>query len=424
MDTTALLVVAGTILGYGLVSRRLDGGIVTPPMIFVGIGLVVGPQALGWLDVGHGEEALHFLAELTLILVLFGDAARIDLTALKRELGLPVRLLAIGLPLCIGLGALAAKLVFPQLSWFEAGVLAAVLAPTDAALGQAVVSSPVVPQRIRQALNVESGLNDGIALPAVMILAALGSMAHAETKTAAEWAQFAGMQVTLGPLAGVVVGWIGALVVRWAEAKGWMTSTYTRLSGLALALLAFAGAEAIGGNGFIAAFVAGMTLGHVARGSCEGLHHFLEAEGQLFMLLVFLLLGAALLWPAISHSGVAVFGYALLSLTAIRMVPTALAVVGTKLRPPTVGFLGWFGPRGLASVLFAILIVSEADLANGHLIFSITMVTVLFSVVAHGVTAAPLANAYGRMAASAEHCPAEHLTVAEHPLRIAKDSSS
>jgi len=417
VDIRTILVVAALIFGFGIVSKRLDGGWVTPPMIFVGVGLLVAPQMLGLVEVGQGEHTLHILAELTLILVLFGDAARIDLRILKKELGLPVRLLGVGLPLCIGLGAVAAKLVFPELSWFEAGVLGAVLAPTDAALGQAVVSSPVVPLRIRQALNVESGLNDGIALPVVMVLSALGSMGVAQTRTASEWAMFAVLQVTLGPLMGVAVGYLGARVLRWANARDWMTGSFQRLSGLALAMLAFAGAEAVGGNGFISAFVAGMTLGNTARDECEGLHNFLEAEGQLLMLLVFLVLGAALLWPALLHGTGAALLYAVLSLTVIRMVPAAVSLVGAGVRAPTVGFLGWFGPRGLASVLFAILIVSEADLPNGHLIFSVTMLTVSFSIVLHGISATPLASAYGKMASDTQRCPAEHQAVSPHPLR-------
>ncbi len=417
MDPSTLIVVAVLILGYGMVSRRLDGSVITPPMIFVATGLAMGPQALGILEVGHAEHVLHGLAELTLTLILFGDAARIDLRALRRELGLPVRLLSFGLPLSIVLGTVIAKLVVPVLSWLEAGVLASVLAPTDAALGQAVVSSPVVPLRVRQALNVESGLNDGIVLPLVTVLAGLAGISDAPTRSAGEWATFALLQVTLGPLAGVVVGFVGARAIGWADARGWMSSTSGRLSGLALALLAFASAEAIGGNGFIAAFIGGITLGHVARHLCKGLHSFLEAEGQLLMLLVFLLLGSALLWPALTHANAAVFIYGALSLTVIRIIPVTLAMIGAGVRTPTIGFMGWFGPRGLASLLFAILIINDANLPHGELIFSITLVTVLISIFAHGITASPLAVVYGKLTGDATQCPAEHKEVSTHPLR-------
>jgi NhaP-type Na+/H+ or K+/H+ antiporter len=420
MDISAILVVAALIVGFGLVSRRLDGSVVTPPMVFVATGLAVGPHALGWIEVTESETTLHVLGELTLVLVLFGDASRIDLSALRRELGLPVRLLGLGLPLTIALGAGAAKLLFPQLSWFEAGVLGTVLAPTDAALGQAVVASPAVPLRVRQALNVESGLNDGIALPVVMVLAALGSMVHAETKSTGEWATFVTFQVTLGPIVGVVVALAGVKLVDAAARRSWVDERFLRLSGVGLALFTFAGAEAVGGNGLIAAFVGGLTLGHLARDQCEGLHHFLEAEGQLSMLLVFLLLGAALLWPSLSTGTAVTFLYAALSLTVVRMAPAALSLVGSRVRLPTTGFLGWFGPRGVASALFAILIISEADLPHAELIFATTMVTVALSVFAHGLTAAPFAAAYGKLAEDPERCPAEHEEVHDHPLRLSE----
>jgi NhaP-type Na+/H+ or K+/H+ antiporter len=359
---------------------------------------------------------IHVLAELTLVLVLFGDAARIDLRALREELGLPMRLLGIGLPLTILAGALIGKLVLPNLTWLEAAALGAILAPTDAALGQAVVSAPSVPLRIRQALNVESGLNDGIALPVVLIFAALASMGGGEGRSAADWVQFAALQVTLGPLAGVTVAWIGGRLITWSDSREWMDGRFARLAGISLALLSFASAELIGGNGFIAAFVAGMTLGNSQRGKCEYLYSFLEAEGQLLTLLVFLLLGLSFAWPTLAESDGNMWLYAALSLTVVRMVPVAISMIGSGLRPPSVLFLGWFGPRGLASLLFAILILEEAALPHGQLVFDVVILTVLGSVFAHGMSAAPAATWYGKLASDASRCPAEHKAVTEHPL--------
>ena len=418
MNTAAFILVACFVFGFGLVSKRLTASPLTPPLVFVGLGVLFGPWGLDWLHLGVEHGAMHLLAELTLILVLFGDAARIDLSALRRELGLPVRLLAIGMPLTILLGALVGKWLFPQLGWLEAAVLGAVLAPTDAALGQAVVSNPAVPTRVRQALNVESGLNDGIVLPVVLVLAALASMSAETTRSASDWARFAAMQVTLGPLVGIAVAWVGNKLLRWSTAKGWMEPPFERLTGLALALLAFACAEQVGGNGFIAAFVAGMMLGQWTRGRCEWLYDFLEAEGQLLMLLVFLAFGASFVAPALETASWRDLAYAVLSLTVIRMVPVAIAMIGTGLRFPTVLFLGWFGPRGLASILFGILVLDEADLPHEALIFQLVMLTVLFSVIAHGVSAAPLARRYAAMATDPEHCPEEHRPVMDQPLRI------
>lgn len=418
MNIGALVLIACFVFVFGVMSRRLAVSPLTPPLVFVGLGIAFGPWGLDWLHVDVEHGAMHVLAELTLILVLFGDAARIDLSALRQELGLPVRLLAIGMPLTILFGVLAAKWMFPELGWLEAAVLGAVLAPTDAALGQAVVSNPAVPTRVRQALNVESGLNDGIVLPLVLVLAALASMSAEVTRSASDWARFAALQVTLGPLVGVAVAWLGNRLLRWSTAKGWIEPAFERLIGLALALLAFACAEHVGGNGFIAAFVSGMMLGQWTRGRCEWLYDFLEAEGQLLMLLVFLAFGVSFAAPAVETASWRTVAYAVLSLTVIRMVPVAIALVGTGLRLPTVLFIGWFGPRGLASILFGILVLNEADLPHEAQIFELVMLTVLFSVVAHGLSAAPLARRYGAMAADRAHCTEEHQEVMEHPLRM------
>ncbi len=416
MDTGTFILIASFVFGFGLLSKRLATSSLTPPLVFVLCGIFFGPWGLGWLHFELEQGAIHILAELTLILVLFGDAARIDWLALRRELGLPVRLLGIGMPLTILLGMLFAKLLLPQVTWLEAAVVGAVLAPTDAALGQAVVTNAAVPRRIRQALNVESGLNDGIALPAVFILATFASM-QAEPGAATELGRFAALQVTLGPIAGVAVAWLGNRLLTWSTERGWLDPTFERLMGVALALLAFASAEAIGGNGFIAAFIAGLTLGQLTRGRCEYLYHFLEAEGQLLMLLVFLAFGSTLAIPALQDVSLGAAVYAVASLTLIRMVPVAISMIGSGLRLPTVLFLGWFGPRGLASILFGLLIVDELRLEHGGDIFEVVMLTVLFSVVAHGISAAPLAARYGSMAGDPRACPEEHRSVAEHPLR-------
>ena len=418
-----LMWVALFVLGYGLVSKRLERTIVTPPIVFVLLGLLFGGGSLASFGMHADQRVIHVLAELTLVLVLFGDAARIDLRVLRDEFGLPVRLLGIGMPLTILAGALIGKVVFPGLSWLEAAALGAILAPTDAALGQAVVSAPSVPLRIRQALNVESGLNDGIALPVVLIFAALGSMGGGEGRSAADWVQFAALQVTLGPVAGVTVAWFGGRLVTWSDSRGWMDGRFARLAGIALALLSFASAELIGGNGFIAAFVAGMTLGNTQRGKCEYLYSFLEAEGQLLALLVFLLLGLSFAWPTIAESDGNMWLYAVLSLTVVRMVPVAISMIGSGLRPPSVLFIGWFGPRGLASLLFAILILERADLPHGQLVFNVVILTVLGSVFAHGMSAAPGATWYGKLARNASRCPAEHKAVVEHPLAYGNSDS-
>ena len=417
MEPTDITLLAALILAFGLISRRLESTVVTPPMVFVLTGLAVGPSALGWLNIQLTEGALHVLAELTLVLVLFGDATRIDLKSLRHELGLPIRLLGVGLPLSMLLGAVLAKVILPELSWWEAATLGAVLAPTDAALGQAVVSSPAVPLRIRQALNVESGLNDGIALPFVLIFVSLASMGHGEMRTPQEWALFTAMQVTLGPLVGAVVSWLGGRFIHLASQAGFVDESFERLAGLALALLCFGAAELAGGNGFIAAFVGGVTFGNAYRERCRWMLTFLEAEGQLLMLMVFLGLGATLAVPALERATWPVVVYAVLSLSVVRMVPVSISLLGSGLKLPSYLFVGWFGPRGLASILYGILLLSEASAPHQEAIFHAVVLTTLMSVFLHGLTAVPGAALYGRKSQDPSACPAEHAPVVAHPHR-------
>ena len=417
MEPTSIAVVALAVCLFAAFSRKAERSPLTPPMFFLAVGYCLGDAGLGWMRLDVDGEAIHVLAELTLVLVLFTDSARIDLTCLRREESLPARLLGIGMPLTIVVGAAAGMALLPGLGWTEALLLAAILAPTDAALGQAVVSNPLVPVRIRQSLNVESGLNDGIALPVVLVLASLAG-AREEAGGAGYWLRFAALAVTLGPLAGWAVGFVGGRIVAWGTRSGWINDAFQRIAGLGLALLAFGAAELVGGNGFIAAFVAGLTLGNTARGVCQCLYEFGEAEGQLLTLLVFLAFGAAMLPEALPHVTGAAVLYALLSLTIVRMLPVALSLLGTGLRPASVAFLGWFGPRGLASILFALLVVEEGRLETGPFLEAVVVLTVLASAVLHGITAYPLARRYGEYAAAMEGTEAERAQVPELPVRI------
>ncbi|MEM7480514.1 MAG: cation:proton antiporter [Acidobacteriota bacterium] len=385
------IVVAAGILGFGLVSRRLTGSPITPPMVFVAFGYLISERGLGFVPFDYEEGLIHTLAEITLVVVLFTDASRIDLRRLEMERAIPIRLLAIGMPLTIAAGALVAWWLL-DLHFWEAALLAAVLAPTDAALGQAVVTSPRVPERLRQSLNVESGLNDGIALPLVLMLLSI-ACASAEVHTVEYWVRFALLQVTLGPLVGIAVGWLGGRLVDRATETGWMDPSFHRLSGLGLALLAFAGAELVHGNGFIAAFCAGAALGNSTRSLCQ-IEEFSETESQLLTLLVFLVFGGALVPETLPHLSPTTLLYGLLSLTLIRLVPVLLALLGVGLGNKEKLFLGWFGPRGIASILFALLIIEGvAQGEHDHLIHIVTC-TVLLSILAHGLTAGPMAKTF------------------------------
>jgi len=414
-ETIALIAIL--ILGFGVVSGRLERSIITPPMVFVAFGLLI--YFTGVLHVEVENEVVRILSEITLVLILFADAARINLRALRKEYHMPIRLLAIGMPLTVILGALVGRIFFPEFTWLELTILAAILAPTDAALGQVVVSSKQVPARVRQALNVESGLNDGIAFPLVIILVALAATKGEAGQTNSELAQFAVMQVFLGPIVGILVGFFGGRLVSFGINSGWMDGYFQRLAGLALALLAFSVAEIVGGNGFIAAFVAGLTMGNTARASCSNLYHFMEAEGQLLNLLVFLIFGAVLVVPAMQSIDMMGIIYVIISLTLIRLIPTFISMIGMKLSNWTILFLGWFGPRGIATIIFALLILETEEITAHNMLFTVAIVTVLFSTFAHGITAYPGANRYGAHAAEmADDDMPEFEEVTEMPIRM------
>lgn len=415
MDLQTLAIIAAALLLYALVSGRLRGTIITAPLLFIVFGFVVGGGGLDIVSMNVEHSAIHFVAELTLILVLFADASRIDLGRVRQDHNLPTRMLAIGLPLTIVAGTLVASWMFPGFSFWEAALLAALLAPTDAALGQTVVSAKEVPVRIRQAVNIESGLNDGIALPVVLLLAAMAG-AHPGATAAGEWLRFGVLQVTLGPLVGALLGYAGARLLDEAGERGWATTSFQGIGILALAVATYAAAELVGGNGFIAVFVAGMVFGNTVRHPCTFLFEFMETEGQLLMLLTFLIFGAALIPEAMAHISLQSLGYALLSLTVIRMLPIAVSLIGSGVRAPTKLFLGWFGPRGLASILFVLLILEGSDVPHREQILSVTVLTVALSALLHGISAAPFARRYGRLAMSMGECE-ENQDAVELPLR-------
>jgi len=387
------ITIAVVILTFGMISKRVHSSVITPPMFFVGAGLILCESVTGLVTIGGSEPIVHLTGELTLMVVLFIDASRIDMSVLRKNYTLPLRMLGMGLPLAIFFGCLVAIWLFPAFSIWEAAMLATVLAPTDAALGQAVVSSPEVPERIRQTLNVESGLNDGICVPVLFMFAVAAGMIHQSLDHSAI---FAILQITLGPLVGVGIGFLGGRIIQMGVRRNWMDDTFQQLSLIALAPLAFAVAEMVEGNGFIAAFVAGLTLGNTTRDVCGKVYEFGEVEGQLLVLLVFLIFGTAMVWPVFGHITWQYLVYALLSLTVIRMSSVAISLIGTRLRWPSYLFLGWFGPRGLASILFAILVVRQSESEIAQEIFQIAMLTVLFSVFLHGFSAWPASKWYAR----------------------------
>ena len=392
MSAWALPVVALVVVAYALVSRRLDRTPVTAAIFFLSAGLLFGAKGLGWIDVGGGSETVRVLAEATLTLVLFADASRIDLTALRREYLVPVRLLGIGLPLTIAVGCGLAAWIFGALSLGEALLLAIILAPTDAALGQAVVTDTRLPSRIRQGLNVESGLNDGICVPLLFIALALAD-AEAHTKSASGAITLVVEAIGYGVLFGVVSGAVGAVLLRLARERGSAEAVWLQVVPVGIATTAYGLAAPLGGSGFIAAFVAGFTFGALERGA-DDVAYLLEELGGLANAATFIVFGAVVVGPVLAGMTWSAALYGVLSLTVARMLPVAAAFVGTRARPRTVAFVGWFGPRGLASIVFTVVVVDEANLPHIATIAVVVVFTIVLSVYAHGLTSRPLTARY------------------------------
>ncbi len=355
--------VALVLVGVAAVSRRISGTPITPAILFVSISLLLGPTVLGGIDIASTSTTVRILAEATLTLVLFSDASQIDFGKLRRDLSLPLRLLGIGLPLTIAAGAIAASLIFDQLTLGEALILAVVLAPTDAALGQAVVTNPGVPVRIRQSLNVESGLNDGICVP--LLFAAI---AAADVESDIAGGRSAGTllleEIGFGVIGGVVAGLLVGAVVVHAGRRNLIDSAWKQVIPAAGAALAYGIASGLEGSGFIAAFVAGLTFRAAIRRDPAEMNLLTEEVGGALNGVTFVLFGAILLGPALGELSWRLALYAVLSLTVVRAIPVAISLLGTHTRLPTLTFLAWFGPRGLASIVFAVILIEESRLPH------------------------------------------------------------
>ena len=395
MSVADLAIVAALVFGWGTLSARLERFDVTAPIAFVLAGLLLTHGPLAVLGFTPSDELIKTLAEFTLALVLFSDASRVGLHELRADSDLYLRLLGVALPLTIALGTVLALALTGTSIWL-ALLVGAALAPTDAALGAGMMANPVVPAKIRRLINVESGLNDGIATPFVSVAlagaAAGGHVAgHGPAKALTELA--------VGIFIGVVVGGAGGLLVNAARQRGWAGEGFAGSAVLGLAICAYASAVAVDGNGFIAAFVGGLAFGTTGGRRGEPLVPFVEETGALVSLLVWLAFGAVALVPAMEIVTWPMVLYAILSLTVVRMVPVAVALIGARLDWATVTLVAWFGPRGLASVVFALLALEELGGPTAVRAVAVIAITVVLSVVLHGATAEPLAVRYARRVA-------------------------
>ncbi|WP_309384729.1 cation:proton antiporter [Cerasicoccus frondis] len=391
-----LIVLAACLLfGYGLISRKASTWPISGPMLFAAAGLLASPLALDLFDLEMSSEIVTLVAEITLIVILFCDASTLNLGALKKEYRIPARLLGIGLPLTMALGAVIAYFMFPSQGVWLAAILAFILSPTDAALGQAVVTNKAVPQKIRDSIGVESGLNDGIALPAIMACMAAVA-ATGESLDLSYWLSFATKQVLFGPVVGAAIGFVGGWLIEFADRKGWADAIFERLGSIALAIICYSLAELLGGNGFIAAFFGGLFLGARAPKIRERMQEFGEAEAQQLSLLVFLIFGVSMVPASVEYWSWTALIYAILSLTIIRLLPVLISLIGTGMDWSTKLFIGWFGPRGIASVLYLLIFIEELGHEDYREMLAVIVLTVLLSIVLHGISAVPLVKRYSR----------------------------
>ncbi|MBN1345893.1 MAG: cation:proton antiporter [Phycisphaerae bacterium] len=396
-EYSTLALLAAFVFAYGAITNRLAKTVVSGAIVFTGFGVLCGPMGLNILRLGVDAESLRTLAELTLALVLFTDAANADLRVLKLSIGLPERLLLVGLPLTIALGLAAGALLFDGLTILELGVLATMLAPTDAALGKAVVTNEAVPPKIRESLNVESGLNDGICVPVLFIFLALATHNTGDGGTTALALRLVLEEIGIGALVGLVLALLAAGALRCCARRNWVAETWLPVPIIALAVTCFATAQSLGGSGFIASFVGGLTFGGLTKQHKGRLLEAAEGTGGVFSLLTWVVFGVAVVGSSIEHFTWRIVLYAVLSLTIVRIVPVLLSLIGTGLRMESKLFIGWFGPRGLASVVFIIIVLGK-HLPGRETLAMTVVCTVLLSILAHGLTAMPLAAVYGARA--------------------------
>ncbi len=392
MSTWAIATVAFVLLAFATASGPLARSVVTPAIFFTAAGLLAGP-VLGLIDFEVRGEPVKLLAEATLTLVLFADASRISVSALRNEFAVPARLLGIGLPLTIVAGTLVGVGILPGVSLVEALVLSIMLACTDAALGQAVVTDARIPSRIRQGLNVESGLNDGICVPLFFIALAVAEWddgtvtAHAAVHLVLE-------EIGYGLVGGVAAGVLGALALRFMRRSPHVETHWLQILTVSSAMLAAGIALGLGGSIFIAAFSGGFVFGVIGRDSDGAVSYLVDEGGELLNAVTFVVFGVAILGPALDEITWEVAVYAVLSLTVVRMLPVALSLLGSGARRPTVAFVGWFGPRGLATIVFAVIMIDESSLVHERTLLLAVVATIGLSVLAHGVSSRPLTDRY------------------------------
>ena len=388
----------------GAVERRWVSG----PIVFTCFGLLIGPAGFALLDWETDRELIRNLAEVTLAMVLFTDAAGADVRVLKNISKVPARLLLVGLPLTIALGFAVGAVLIDSPSLFAIAVLATILAPTDAALGKAVITNEAVPDEVRQSLNVESGLNDGICVPVLLLFLALALDTAGDMGPLPLAAKLVFEQIGIGLAVGLVLTFNAVRLLKYARYRQWLTKTWTQIPIFALALSCFSVAQYLGGSGFIAAFSGGLLMAFMEKDLSKKVkeEYLLTSEGagDTLALITWVTFGAAVVGQAIGYFSWTILLYSFLSLTVIRMLPVFLCLTGSGIDTEGKLFIGWFGPRGLASIVFAVMVLNSELPDSGPLAMTVVC-TIVLSIVAHGVTANPWAQAYGKRRLAARREP-------------------
>jgi len=384
-------ILATCVLLYSIFAGRIDKLPISGPVLFVLLGIVAGPLVFNFFSLKVDGEFIKILAELALALVLFTDAAKTNLRVLETDIKIPLRLLLIGLPLSIVFGVTAGFLIFNGYSWIELAILACILAPTDAALGKAVESNPMVPLKIRESLNVESGLNDGICVPVLFLLMALFTAESIGDISIQYGLSLFAREIGIGLLVGLAVTFMSDKLLHYSYNHKWITNSWKPMIIIALALLCFATAQALGGSGFIACFCGGLLYGGMNKKKKINLLTAAEGTGDTLSLVTWLIFGSVVIAAFLPDITWQVFLYALLSLTLVRMIPVFISLTKSGISFKERLFMGWFGPRGLASIVFMI-IVFDLKLPHQHTIILVVVCTVLLSIIFHGISANPFIN--------------------------------
>jgi len=396
MTSYTILVLLIGVLIIAAVSKRVRGTIITLPMLYTLFGLSMAVLFSDIVKLSYDHPAIEIIAELTLVLVLATDASRIKLKNLRRYYDLPLRMIVLALPMTFVLGTLVGAVIFNGLSIWVLAIIAVTLAPIDPSLAESSVDNPRVPVRIRQALNVEGGMDDGITLPFLLLFISLAVSSETGLGEGV-FLEFTIIHIASGILVGLVMGYVGAKFISWGITSGWMSSQFEKIGWLALVLLTYGLAEIFEGNGLIAAFLFGfMSTRTIDKQENKRLYRYAKVENTFLMMLTFMFYGAVMLYPALQHINLSYFIYAVLSLTLVRMLPVAISLIGKKLRLESILYLGWFGPRGIASILYVYTVLETEKIAEQEVIFNVVMITIFFSVLVHGISAAPLSDWYAK----------------------------